>query len=441
MQVTQEQISPCEIDLRIEVEAEKVNSAIDESYKELSRSTKIPGFRPGKAPRPVLERFIGEDRVKGYAKEKLIPPAYTEALEETKIDPWALPDLEVVEFEQDKPMVFKAKVPLAPKVELGDYVGLEIERKVEPVTDQMVDDEVNHMLEQRAHLDPVTDRGVQERDTVVIDLSDEAKPEEEPKRQVVLAGDNVPDFDKGLLGMNLEEEKVIEVTYPEDHPAEEIRGTSASLKVKVAEIYERHLPELNDEWVKTTFAPEPREGEESPADADAVDTVDKLRERVRSAIEKAAQDVAESDVLDKVVGKVIENSKIDYPEVMVTERVEERLAELTEELKKREVTLDDYLKRVGKTLEELRSDYANEAREGLKVNLVIYEVAEKESIKVEDADIDAEIKRIAEERRTTPEAIRAMLDRGDGVRQISYRLLRKKTLDFLVGASNIKSVG
>ncbi len=439
MQVTQEQISPCEVGLRIEVEADKVNAAVDETYKELSKVTKVPGFRPGKAPRAILERVVGEDRVKDQAADKLIQPAYSEALKETNVEPWAPADVELVEFELGKPLIFTAKVPLAPKVELGEYKGLDIERTVPPVTDEMVDAEIKGMLERQAKFEPVTDRGAEEGNTAVFEMKDEEVADEEPKRQVVSIGENLPDFDAGLKGMKVDEEKSIKVTYPEDFATEELRGQTKTFAVKMVEIYDRQLPELSDEWVKTTFAPAPKEGEEPPADA--VDTVDKLKGKIREAMEKSAQDIADRDVNDSIITKVVENSQIDFPEVMVAERVDERLHELQEELKNRKLNIEDYLKHANKNLNELRAEFAEEAKQGLKVNLAIYEIVDKEEIKVEDADIDEEIKSMADARNVPAETVRAYLDSTDGTATIKYRLLRKKVLDFLAGASNIKSVG
>jgi trigger factor len=280
---------------------------------------------------------------------------------------------------------------------------------------------------------------LEDGNTAVFEMKDEEAADEEPKRQVVSIGENLPDFDAGLKGMKVDEEKSIKVSYPEDFATEELRGQTKTFAVKMIEIYDRQLPELNDEWVKTTFAPAPKEGEEPPADV--VDTVDKLKGRIREAMEKSAQDIADRDVNDQIISKVIENSQIDFPEVMVAERVDERLHELQEELKNRKLNLEDYLKHVNKNLEELRNEFAEEAKQGLKVNLAIYEIVEKEEIKVEDADIDEEIKTMAESRNVPVETVRAYLDSTDGTATIKYRLLRKKVLDFLAGASNIKSVG
>ena len=439
MQVTSEQTGPCEVDLRIEIDAEKVNSAVDETYKELAKRTKIPGFRPGKAPRAIVERFVGEDRVKDHTADKLIQPAYSEALKETEIDPWAPADVELVEFEFGKPLVFKAKVPLAPKVELGDYVGIQIERKLIPVTDEMVQQEIDTYLERAAKFDPITDRPAQAGDTIVVEIKDEDEPEAEPKQQVTVIGDNLPDFDEGVTGMNVGEQKTVRIAYPDDHAAEELRGKTKTFAIKLVELYRRTLPELTDEWVKEAFKPDGTEDEASPSEP--IETVEKLRAAIKQAMERQSQRAADAGVRDQIVDKLVASSTIDFPEVMVTERVDERLSDLLEELKKRQLTLDDYLKHLGKSIEELREEFGEDAKEALRANLVIYEVVEKQDIKVEDEDIESEIKSMADSRKVPVESIRAYLDTTDGLASIRYRLLRKKVLDFLVAASNIKKVG
>lgn len=437
MQVTQEQVSPCEIELQIEVEAEKVNSAIEETYKDFAKVTNVPGFRKGKVPRPILERYVDEEKVKDHAADKLLQPAYSQALEETKIDPYAPADVEMVKFEAGEPMVFKAKIPLAPKVELGDYVGLEIERQVPPVTDEQVDHEIQDVLDRQAEFPDVTDRPVRQGDTVVVEMKKQ-EDEGEPKRNVVEVGKNLPDFDNGLTGMAIDEEKVIEITYPDDFDAEELRGQTVPFWVKVIEIHEKVVPELTDEFVKKTFAPEPPEGEEPPADV--VDTVDKLRARIREAMEKAAVDVADTDVQNKVLAKVVENANVEFPTVMVQENVREKFHDLTEELKQRKVTLDDYLKYVGQTVGELREQYEAEARRTLTTALVLREIIDKENLEVQEDDVTAEIQAMAAARRVPVESMRAYVEATDGDQSVRNRVLHKKVVDFLVHASNIKTV-
>lgn len=437
MQVTQEQINPCEIELQIEVEAEKVDSAIEESYREFARVTTVPGFRKGKAPRVILERYINEEKVKEHAADKLIRPAYTQALEDAKIDPFAPADVEMVKFERGEPLVFKAKVPLPPVIELGEYVGLNVTRKVTPVTDEQVDKEVTSWLERYAEYTDVTDRPVQEGDTILVELKNENEPDREPTRNVAEVGKNLPDFDKGVVGMQVGEEKVIEITYPEDFDAEELRGQTIPFKVTVVEIHEKKIPELTDEWVKDKFAPKTEEGEEPPADV--VDSVEKLRARVRSAMEKAAQDVADMEVRNDLMKKIIENSKVNFPDVMVQEKVAERFHDLTDELKRRKVTLDEYLAHTNTTLQDLREQYEEEARRTLTSALVLREVIDKQGIEVQEEDVEAEIKSMADDRGVPVETMKAYIEATEGDQGIRNRILHKKVMDFLVNASNIKT--
>lgn len=439
MLVKQEQISPCEVELQIQVDAEKVDAAVDNTYAELGKVTNVPGFRKGKAPRVVLERVLDEERVKDRVADKLLKSAYIEALEESKLEPYAPADVDIEKFELGEPLLFKAIVPLAPKVELGEYTGLEEERKVQPVTDKDVDEEINRLLERNAQFPEIHDREAQEGDVVRIETKPEDDPEAQPKPHVVQIGDSLPDFDKGLVGMNPDDEKVIDVNYPNDYEVEEMRGKSVQMHVKLCEIHEKKLPELTDEWVKETFSGEAAEGTEP--DAEAVDTVDKLKAKMKSLMEQSMVQAADNEVRNKIVDKVIENAKVDFPNVMVENAIDEHLESLVENLKKRKLTLDDYLKYQNITIEDLRAQYAEEARRDLRSSLVLGEILEKEDIKVEDEDVKSEIQIMADENKVPAETIQAYIDRTNGMPGVRNRILSKKVVDFLVHASNIKNVG
>jgi trigger factor len=449
MLVKQEQLNACEVELEIQVDAEKVQSAVDDIYSELGKRVNIPGFRKGKAPRAILEQFLDRDEVKERAANRLIRGAYPEALDESKLEPYAPADVELVRMEVGEPMVFKAKVPLPPKVELGEYVGLEIERRVPEVKDEHVDAEINRMLERRAEYPLVTDRPVQEGDVLAVEITDETNPAQGPRRQVAEVGTNLADFDNGVVGMRTGEEKVIDITYPDDHGDEELRGKTVPLRVKILEINEKRLPELTDEWVKATFEPEPEEPQES-TEADApgeteledekLDTVEKLRARVRASMEKAALDVADEAVRESVVQKVVEGAEVCFPDVMLEEAVDSRVENLSENLKKRRVTLDNYLNYIGETMGDLRRRYAEESREALKTILVLREILHRENIEVKEEDINAEIEEMAAEQGVPVATMNAYLDRTDGRERLYNRVARKKVVDFLVHASNITNV-
>jgi len=438
MIVKQEQLNPCEVELEIEVDAEKVNIAVDQTYSELSKVTNIPGFRKGKAPRAVLERYLDEERVKDGVSEILMKDAYLEALDESKLKPYAAADVELVKLEIGEPMVFRAKVPLAPEVKLGDYVGLKVQRTPRKVTDEDIDAEIGAMLARTAEYSQV-EREARTGDTVLLEIKDNSKEDEQPRRNVVVVGENLPDFDNSLVGMNVSDEKVIEVAYPDDFRAEELAGKTVQIWVRLLEVNEKKLPELTDEWVKGAFSPDGQgDGEPNP---DAVDTVAKLKDVIRTAMERAAADVADTEVTNTLVKQIVDSSTVNFPQVMVEEMLNERIEELLEELNKRKVILSDYLKHKQMTFEQMRAGFEEDARKNLTITLALREIIEKEEIKVEEDDVEAAIRSMAEERNVPVETVRAYVDRTDGVQSIRNSILQKKTMDFLVHASNIKNVG
>lgn len=438
MLVKQDQISPCEVELEIEVDAEKVSSAYDDVYKELGKSVTVPGFRKGKAPRVVLETFLDKDVVRQRVADKLVFEAYEDALNETKLDPFRPADVELLHLEPNEPMRFKVKVPLAPVVELGEYVGLEVERKVRSVTDEDVQAEIDRLIDETTPYEPVTDRGVQEGDIVDVELRREDEPEGRPQRVQARIGDNLPDFDKGILGMSVGEERSIQVTYPEDYPDEDLRGQTITLVTKLHGVRSRTLPELTDEWVKQIFNQGESEGERS--ESDRIDSVEKLKSRIRSELEKIAHAEADETVRAEIANKVIAGSKVSFPEAIVEEAVDSQLQELTETLRRRDLTLADYLRHTDQTIEQLRERIAEDVRRQLTATLVFREIIQRENITVSDEDVDAEIKEMARERRVPVESMRAYVDSTQSKDVVESRVRRRKVLDFLVHASNIKNV-
>lgn len=437
MQVKQEQLNPCEVELEVEVEVEKVTSAIDSTYEDVARTITVPGFRKGKAPRAILESYLDKEEIKERAARSLLRDAYSEALTESKLEPFAPADVDLVKFEIGEPMIFKAKVPLAPQVELGEYVGVKVERSLREIVDEDVEKQIDSIRERAAELVPVTDRPVQNGDVVSVKLS--GADEEQPPLRITV-GENLPEFDQGLVGMSVGEEKAIDVTYPEDYAAEELRGESKHWDVNVVGIDVKQMPELTDEWIKSALGGE-EEAEGSEPDADRIDTVEKLRARIRASMDRAAVQEADQGVRDKVVEKVIGNATICFPEFMVDETVDHRIAELAERLKERKLSVEDYLKHTNQTIEDLRNSYDEDARNYLKLLLVFREIVDKEKIEVKDEDYDAEIHGVAQERGTTPEAVRAYIEKAGSEESVRNRILREKVVDFLVHASNIKNVG
>ncbi|MCE5323646.1 trigger factor [bacterium] len=438
MLVKQEQKSPCEVELHIKVDAEKVDAAVDDAYAELGKAANIPGFRKGKAPRVVLERVLDQERVKDRAADKLLKSAYIEALEESKLEPYALADVDIIKFELGEPLEFKAVVPLEPKVELGDYKGIDVERKVEPVTDEGIEENIKGILERHTQFPEVHEREARVGDVVRVEMKDDSDPNAEMKSNVFDIGDALPEFNNGLAGMNPDDEKVIGVTYPDDFQAEELRGKTIPWRVKMCEIHEKKVPELSDEWVKANFAPAPKEGEEP--DSEQIDTVEKFRAKIKSAMQESEEHAADAEVRNKIVDKVIENAKADFPGVLVSDNVQKHMEELAKNLKKRNLTIDDFLKYRDIKFEDLQSEYEESAKKELKSSIVLGEIVTKEDIKIEDSDVEEALQVMADENRVPVETIRAYVDKTKSMPDVRNRILTKKVIDFLVNASNIKNV-
>ncbi|MBI2844373.1 MAG: trigger factor [Armatimonadetes bacterium] len=426
--IQQEQTKPCEILLEIEVEQEEVSKAFDKAYKEIGRKTAPPGFRKGKAPRAVLERYVSQERVKETAVSHLIVSAYEQALKEAGVEPFAKADFEVLHIADAEPFKFKATVPLAPTVELGQYVGIEIEKLVPHISEEDVQSEIEGIMERSAEVVNVEGRPVQKGDLIIVLMVEEDK---EPRETVVEAGKNLPSFDEGLIGMSVGETKSIEVVYPEDHEDKDLAGSKFRVVVTIRDIKERRVPELTDEFVRG-IAEKSRE---------EFQTVEELRDLIRTRLESAVTEIADRQVQAGIIDKLVDSSNVCFPDVVLEHEVERRLDNLILELKAKETTLDEYLRDTGRSFEQIRSQIESSAGRDIKIALVIEEIAKRENIKVTEEDLDAEIAGMAERSGVPKESLQAYLDKTGGKTSAEKRVLRRKVLDFLVHASNIKNVG
>jgi trigger factor len=426
--IQQEQTKPCEVSLDIEVEADVVIKAFDEAYTELGKHASVPGFRKGKAPKSLLKQYLSEERVKEHAAETLVHNAYEKAIEEAGLDPFGAAEYEVVHLEEAEPFKFKAKVPLAPKIELGEYVGIEVERLTPVVSDEDIQKEIDEIRERMAKVESIDDRPVQVGDLAIISVTE---PNGEARETVVEAGKNLDSFDAGLLGMNKDESKAIELSYPKDHEDADLAGTKTIVTVKVNDIKSRSVPEMTDELVL----------EISEKSDEKITTVEELRQKIRTAMEKAAVDLADRKTESAIVDKIVGNAEINFPDTVLEHEVEHRFEDLLAQLDSRKMNLEQYLEGTSQTFEQLRSHIEEAAQRDLRVNLVLFEIATKEKLEVSDEDVEAELQDMAKEAGVPIESVRAYVDKTGGKKSIENRLLYRKVLDFLVKASNIKNKG
>ena len=424
MQVTAEHPNASEVELKIEVPAEKVTETIDRVYDEFAKHTNVPGFRKGKAPRTMLERFVSPESVRRRAVDLMVPDAYQQAIEQEKIEPYADPDVEIVQFETEQPFIFKAKVPLPPKIELGEYKGIEIERTKVAITDEDVDAQLKYLQESHATSEKVEDRGVQTGDIAVAEIASAIEGEEmgQPRRSLIQVGQNIPGFDDEIIGMKPGEQRTFTINYPDDFEQEELKGKNVVFQFKLESLSERHVPELNDEFAKTLN----------------FDNVEALKEDVRKRMIQSAEENADREVERKIVDEVVNRSTVTFPDVLVEHEMGHDLHDIQHRLERQNLTIEQYLKQTGKTQEEFIGELRQAAQERLRNGLVLGELAGAENLIVSDEEVDAEIDRMASEEKTTRETVEAALEARGGRSMLRNSLLQKRIMDFLKSVSVIK---
>jgi len=425
MQVTAEHTKPREVELKIEIDAEQVNKTVQEVYREYARVTEVPGFRKGKAPLSLVERYVSPDSVKRRAIEKMMPAAYEEALKQKDIEPYADPDIEIIQFEKEQPFIFKASVPLPPIVELGEYKGIEVQRQVAEVTDDDVEAELKRLQDSNARTEKVEGRGVSKGDYVLADIASAPEGEElgDARRSLIEVGSNMPEFDENILGLEADQRKTFTIQYPEDYADDELKGKKAEFDVTIKEIRERKVPELNDEFAKSV-------GE--------YQTLDELKEDIRKRLIEGAEKKANTEVVNKIIDEIVSRSKVEFPDIMVDHEVYHDLEDLQHNLDRYGITMDMYLRRAGITQDQLLEQLRERARSRITTGLVLGEIAEKENLSVSDEEIDSEIDRIAAESGAPRETVQAYLEAKGGKDSLVNQMLNQKIIDFLKSVSTIK---
>ena len=419
MKVTTEELPERQVKLQIEIDDERHNQAIETAYKKLAPQVQIPGFRPGKAPRPLIEKQLGRHRLLDEAMDIVVPVAYREALEENSITPVAQPTVELVSHE---PLVFTATVPLEPLVDLGDYNSLRVPREPVKVEDKQVDDAVEDLRKRHGTIEPVT-RKAKKGDIIsgsvnakAGDLSVFAADDIE-FRVTDEALQSLPGFIDVVAGLKKGDEVTQSVEAPADHSDENIAGKTMTYVVKVNEVKEEKLARLDDDFAR---------------EAGDYETLLALRAKIREDIEKAENDANlrayETAAVDALAGL----AKIEYPAVMVEHEIDHILQD--------QANLDPrdpraqllYLQRMSKSEEEVRESVREEATTRLKRSLVLSEFAEAENITVEDADVDAELESMATSAGEQGEFVRQLFGGQEAKETLARNLHTRRTLERLV---------
>ncbi|MDU4686763.1 MAG: trigger factor [Staphylococcus sp.] len=391
--------------LKVTVPAEKVNKASDQAFKKVVKQINVPGFRKGKVPRPIFEQRFGVEALYQDAVDILLPEAYGEAIEETKINPVAQPEINVTQIEKGKDFEFEATVTVEPEVKLGDYKGLEIEKQDSELTDQDLQDEIDHSLGHLADMVVKEDGAVEEGDTVNIDFDGYVDGEQFEGGQAdgydleIGSGSFIPGFEDQLVGVKTGEEKDVVVTFPEEYHAEELAGKEATFKTKVNEIKYKEVPELTDEIA-------------NELDSDA-NSVDEYKENLRKRLsEQKAQD-AENVEKEEAINKVTENTTIDIPQAMIDTELDRMVQEFGQRIQQQGLDLQTYFQISGQDESQLREQMKDDAEQRVKTNLTLSAIADEENIEVTDEDIDKELEKMSSQFNISVEDIKQTLGNTD----------------------------
>lgn len=415
-----------EVTLKVTVSEDAFQKAVQDVYNKSKGKFNIPGFRKGKAPKGIIEKHYGKGVFFEDAINALLPEHYEKALKELNVEPVARPDIDIEELEEGKGMVFTAVVTVTPEFTLEGYKGIEVEKVNAEVTDEMVDMELEKVQNMNARLVSVS-RPVEEGDTTFIDykgfVGDHQFDGGTADNQELVIGSNnfIPGFESQLIGANIGDEVKVEVTFPETYHSEELAGKEAVFMVKINDIKVKEMPELDDEFAK---------------DVSEFDSLAEYKESLRKELETSTKESAEAAQRDKVIEAVANLLTVEIPEKMIDAEVDGMLRDFDQQLQYQGLSLDQYIQFTGGKLEDLKGQMRGDALERVKTSLVIEKVVEQENIEVVDADIDAEIERIAESQNRSVEEIKKLFA-SDDFEYLRTNLKSKKAVDLLVDQAKL----
>ena len=412
-------------ELEIEISAEDFEAAIEKAYLKARKNIAMPGFRKGKAPRKLIEKEYGEQVFFEDAVNLLYAPVVNGAVEESGLELVTRPEVEVTEISKENGVKLKATCITKPEVEVKDYKGIEVEKVVNPVTDEDINKQLDALREKNVTVETVDDRAAENGDDVVIDFEgfkDDVAFEGGKAEDFTLSlgsGQFIPGFEDQIVGHNAGEDFDINVTFPEEYQVKELAGAPAVFKIKLKSISKKVMPELDDDMVK---------------DSTEFDTVDEYKADVKKKLEEANEKHADSEVEAKIFDKVIENMTAEIPQVMFDNRVNEMISELEQRLAPQGISLDLYMQYTGQTMDTVKKAYAEQAEKQVKLRLALEKIAKLENIEVTEDELKAEFDKLAEAYKLDVDQIKQYIHDDDLKKDIAVG----KAVDLIKDAAVIK---
>ena len=405
--------------LTIEVPAEEFDAAIKNAYNKNKNKFSIPGFRKGKAPLAMLEKMYGAGIFYEDAANEVIDASYPKAAEESKEEIVSTPEIKVTQIEKGKAFIYEATVALKPEVTLGEYKGVEVKKAEAVVTDEDVENELTAARKKNGRLIDVEDGAIEDGDNTIIDFTgyiddktfDGGAGTDYPL--VIGSHSFIEGFEDQLIGKKKGETCDVNVTFPEDYHAEELKGKEAVFKCKINSISREELPELNDDFAKEASA--------------EVDTVDELKAEIRKNLEKSAAESATRSFENTVIEKLIDKVEDPIPHCMFEQRANSLMNQFANQLKQQGVSMELYLQYTGMDQDSLKATYLDRAEGEVKLRLALEKITELEKLEVSDEDLEAEVARLAEENNMTPDDVKKRIY----VEDLRADMLATKAMDLV----------
>lgn len=408
--------------LTFEIEPAKIKEGLDTAFNRVKKTLNVPGFRKGKVPRQIFNKMFGEESLYQDALNAVLPEAYANAVAESNIKPVAQPEIDVESMEKDSTWVLTAKVTVEPEVKLGQYKDLEVKARSTEVTDEEVDAEIKKLQEQQAELVLKEDQPAAEGDTVVIDFEGKvdgvAFDGGKGENYSLELGSNtfIPGFEDQLVGHKAGETVEVNVTFPEEYHAEDLKGKDAVFETTIHEVKTKELPELDDEFAKDVD--------------EEVDTLVELKAKTRERLEAQKQNAAKEAIQEEVIDKAVENAEIgEIPGAMIEEDVHRQMDQYLAGLQQQGISADMYYKLTGSSEEDLHKQFESGAQKRVKTNLVLEAIVVAEDIKASEEEINAEIKELAAQYGMEEAAVRSALSDDMLNHDIAIRKVVKEMTD------------
>ena len=408
--------------LTIEASAEDFEKAVDKAYQKNKNKLSVPGFRKGKVPRKMIEKMYGNTVFYEEAANILIPSAYAKAIDECTEEVVSQPKIEVVQIEAGKPFNFTAEVALKPEVTLGAYKSVEIEKVDTTVTEEEIDEAVNRERESNARTISVEDRAVQDGDMVVLDFEgfmDGAAFEGgkgENYSLTIGSGTFIPGFEEQLIGAEIDKEITVNVTFPEDYHAEELKGKNAEFKCTIKEIKEKELPELDDEFA---------------SDVSEFDTMEEYREDLKKQLTKQKEETADEEKGDKVVEAIIASSQMDIPEAMIETQQRQMAEDFARRIQMQGLSFEQYLQFTGLTRADFMEQMKPQTLKRIQSRLVLCAIAKAENIEATEEEYQEEIQKMADSYHMSVEELTDMMGKFEE-KAVREDICMKKAYDLVV---------